>query len=131
MAFLIFIFLLFSIVGLQWFSEINYYTCLVSTEGLDGQVTWATWSEVNGEDEFGICTPEKNQVLPLSMTYYKVCPEGSICGSVLEHTNKNMDALSSENPDETESYYEIELNEDLQFGIGGFTNIEQSFLTVF
>jgi len=56
--FLLFIFMLFGIMGLQWFGDTLYYSCRVTAEPLPGALVWEKSDDSRVES--AICTPEKS-----------------------------------------------------------------------
>ena len=64
--FLTFVFTIFSILGLQWFSGFIHYQCRIGPLTLD-QTHWNT-------SDFGVCTPPSNQYWPSSIVTYTKCP---------------------------------------------------------
>lgn len=81
-VFLLFIFILFGIMGLQWFSGAIFYACRTTPEPLPGATVWersplATAATCAKDDSF-------DNSLFMSIMGYK-CPEGSYCGSPLDY----------------------------------------------
>ena len=81
-VFLLFIFILFGIMGLQWFSGSIYYACRTTAEPLPGAKVWersplATAATCVKEVTFG------NDFFAPVSGY--ICPEGTYCGSPLEY----------------------------------------------
>ena len=66
LIFLTGVFIIFSILGLQWFSGAMHYQCRVGHLELN-QTEWST-------TDFGICTPHFNQYWSSSITTYAKCP---------------------------------------------------------
>ena len=71
LVFLCFIFMIFSIVGLQWFKGYSYYTCRVSELPIEGDTVWEKYTDDRG-DYSGVCTPEENQFF--GFIDYSTCP---------------------------------------------------------
>jgi hypothetical protein len=107
-VFLGFIFVIFSSIGLQWFSGAIYYTCRVDEAPYVGDTSW-------NKTEPGVCTPVENQIFP-SLIHYNKCAARSTCGSPLEFgLDPQKDSLT----------------EDIQFGISSFDTFGQSLIAIF
>jgi hypothetical protein len=87
-VFLLFVFSLFGIIFMQYFSGALYYTCRVNKETFLEQESlkvWTKYSDTNATDAAdytGVCTPLTNQIWPSYMIYAK-CPASAVCGSPL------------------------------------------------
>jgi len=118
--FLSFIFVIFSIFGLQSFVGYSYYACRLGAEPEPGAKTWTKYEA--DDFDFNICTPKNNSIY--GGNSYKICPEKTAdgipitCGTPLDYGLK----LSDDG---------INANAAIQFGISSFDNIAQSFIGVF
>ena len=116
-AFLCAIFLLFGVVGLQWFHGSMHYACRVGQSPLLGEKAWEKLASHSG-----VCTPADHQLFsPMIVTYIK-CPRNfdsnSVCGSPLDFgLNPADDSTSS--------------NADIAFGINSFDDIGAALIAVF
>jgi len=114
-VFLLFIMLLFGVVGLHWFQGAMHYTCRV---GLPTNTTWHKYSDFSenyvSPAYTSICTPDDSRIFSETFITYRTCPKefnhDSYCGSPFDVGL----SLESEN---------VISNEDIQFGVSTFDHI--------
>ena len=111
--FLLFIFILFGIMGLQWFSGSIYYACRTTEAPLPGATVWER-SPLAVEI---VCSVEGGSNEYDTINGYK-CPAGTYCGSPIDY------GLSLDDDG-------IPFNANLQFGWGSFRNFFDAILAVF
>ena len=116
-VFLLFIFLLFGIMGLQWFSGSMYYACRVTPEPIPGELVWEK-SPLATEN---VCARSGGSNSFFSVSGYQ-CPEGTYCGSPIQDDYKYGLTLEDDG---------IYTNANYQFGRANFSNIFDSILAVF
>ena len=110
--FLLFLFVLFAIMGLQWFSGAVYYACRTTPEPLPGATVW----EKSPLATSAVCSLNGNNEYDSHAGYS--CPAGTYCGSPIDY------GLTIEDDG-------VLYNEEIQFGNSSFIHIFDSFFAVF
>ena len=110
MAFLIAMFVLCGVMGLQLFMESVHYACRTTPEPLPGATAW----ELAG-DSRTICDPAGDNAW--SSYSGRRCPENTFCGSPIDY-GLEMDK-------------EIDYDISVQYGFGIFKDIADSIYAVF
>ena len=81
-VFLLFIFVLFGIMGLQWFSGSIFYACRTTSEPLPGAKVWEKTPLASSVT----CAEDTTfDIEFLSSLNGYICPEGTYCGSPLQY----------------------------------------------
>ena len=119
--FLVLLFMLFAIIGLQNYEGDMYYTCRMGEKPETGAKVWPKYSDVKEDETYATTCNHKNKNTHshfFGNKYKDECPEGSFCGSPLDF---GLDLVDDG----------IYSSESIMYGVVGYDNILKSFITVF